>query len=131
MEKEYGSGEGEEVEEENDDLSSELSDEAPELVTSREDFEAIMDDFMDNYELLGRKLKPVLPGDSGTEKLNTLRQAMGQDERVRIRSADDDDEEELDDDRLFAGYKAAEKEDTWDCETVLSKSNRSKLIQRI
>jgi protein LTV1 len=122
MEKEYGSGEGEEVEEENDDLSSELSDEAPELVTSREDFEAMMDDFMDNYELLGRKLKPVLPGDSGPEKLNTLRQAMGQDERVRIRSADDDDDE-LNDDRLFAGYNAAEKEDTWDCETVLSESN--------
>ncbi|KIK47611.1 hypothetical protein CY34DRAFT_799121 [Suillus luteus UH-Slu-Lm8-n1] len=119
MENEYGSGEGEEVEEENDDLSSELSDEAPELVTSREDFEAMMDDFMDNYELLGRKLKPVLPGDSGPEKLNTLRQAMGQDERVRIRSADDDDDE-LDDDRLFAGYNAAEKEDTWDCETVLT-----------
>jgi protein LTV1 len=123
MEKEYGSGEGEEVEEENDDLSSELSDEAPELVTSREDFEAMMDDFMDNYELLGRKLKPVLPGDSGPEKLNTLRQAMGQDERVRIRSADDDDDDELDDDRLFSGYNAAEKEDTWDCETVLSESN--------
>jgi protein LTV1 len=120
MEKEYGSGEGEKVEEENDDLSSELSDEAPELVTSREDFEAIMDDFMDNYELLGRKLKPVLPGDSGPEKLNTLRQAMGQDERVRIRSADDDDDEELNDDRLFAGYNAVEKEDTWDCETVLT-----------
>ncbi|KAG2367707.1 LTV-domain-containing protein [Suillus spraguei] len=119
MEKEYGSGEGEEVEEENDDLSSELSDEAPELVTSREDFEAMMDDFMDNYELLGRKLKPVLPGDSGAEKLNTLRQAMGQDERVRIRLADDD-EDEVDDDRLFAGYNAAEKEDTWDCETVLT-----------
>ncbi|KAG1813209.1 LTV-domain-containing protein [Suillus subaureus] len=118
--KEYGSGEGEEVEEENDDLSSDLSDEAPELVTSREDFEAIMDDFMDNYEMLGRKLKPVLPGDSGPEKLNTLRQAMGQDERVRIRSADDDDDEELDDDRLFVGYSAAEKGDTWDCETVLT-----------
>ncbi|KAG1850581.1 Low temperature viability protein-domain-containing protein [Suillus subalutaceus] len=112
--------EGEEVDEENDDLSSELSDEAPELVTSREDFEAMMDDFMDNYEMLGRKLKPVLPGDSGPEKLNTLRQAMGQDERVRIRSADDDDDEELNDDRLFAQYHAAEKEDTWDCETVLT-----------
>ncbi|KAG2138671.1 Low temperature viability protein-domain-containing protein [Suillus bovinus] len=120
MDKEYGSGEGEEVEEENDDLSSELSDEAPELITSREDFEAMMDDFMDNYELLGRKLKPVLPGDTGTEKLNTLRQAMGQDERIRIISADDDDNEELTDDRLFAGYSAAEKEDTWDCETVLT-----------
>ncbi|KAG0707564.1 Low temperature viability protein-domain-containing protein [Suillus ampliporus] len=121
MENEYGSGEGEEVEEENDDLSSELSDEAPELITSREDFEAMMDDFMDNYELLGRKLKPVLPGDSGPEKLNTLRRAMGQDERVRIKSADDDDdEEELDDERLFAGYNVTEKEDRWDCETVLT-----------
>ncbi|OJA15960.1 putative protein 45 [Rhizopogon vesiculosus] len=111
MEKEYGSGEEEEIEEENDVLSSELSDEAPELITSREDFEAMMDDFMDNYELLGRKLKPVLPGDSGPEKLNTLRRAMGQDERVRIRSADDDEDEQLDDEELFAAYHAAEKED--------------------
>ncbi|OAX36748.1 Low temperature viability protein [Rhizopogon vinicolor AM-OR11-026] len=120
MEKEYGSGEEEEVEEENDGLSSELSDEAPELVTSREDFEAMMDDFMDNYEILGRKLKPVLPGDSGPEKLDTLRRAMGQDERVRIRSADDDEDEQLDDERLFAAYHAAEKEDRWDCETILT-----------
>lgn len=120
MDKEYGSGE-EEIEDENDGLSSELSDEAPELITSREDFEAMMDDFMDNYELLGRKLKPVLPGDSGPEKLNTLRRAMGQDERVRIVSADDNDEE-LDDKQLFAGYDAAEKEDMWDCETILSES---------
>ena len=125
MEKEYGSGEEgeeeEEVEEEND-FSSELSDEAPELITSREDFEAMMDDFMDNYELLGRKLKPVLPGDSGPEKLDTLRRAMGQDERVRIKSADDDDDEELDDAHIFAAYHATEKEDRWDCETILSES---------
>jgi protein LTV1 len=121
MDKEYGSGEEEEVEEEND-VSSELSDEAPELITSRGDFAAMMDDFMDNYELLGRKLKPILPGDSGPEKLDTLRRAMGQDERVRIRSADDDDEEELDDDALFAQYHAPEKEDRWDCETILSEA---------
>ena len=117
MVKEYGSDE-EDIDEENDALSSDLSDEAPELITSREDFEAMMDDFMDNYELLGRKLKPVLPGDSGPEKLNTLRRAMGQDERVRIISADDDNE--LDDEQLFAGYNATEKEDRWDCETILS-----------
>jgi protein LTV1 len=121
MDKEYGSGEEEEDE---NDVSSEPSDEVPELITSREDFKAMMDDFMDKHEILGRKLKPILPGDSGPEKLDTLRRAMGQDERVRIRSADDDDEEELDDDALFAQYHAPEKEDRWDCETILSESFR-------
>ncbi|KAG6333743.1 hypothetical protein ID866_5344 [Astraeus odoratus] len=120
MVKEYGSDGAEEVEEEavsSSDLSD--SDEAPELITSREDFAAMVDDFMDNYELVGRKLKPVLEGSSAVDKLDTLRRAMGQDERVRISMAEADDEEG-DDERLFASYHANEKEDRWDCETVLT-----------
>jgi len=90
MEKEYG--EEDDDDEGNDNLSDDSSDSAPDLITTREDFEAMMDDFLDNYELLGRKMKPVLPGDSGVDKLNTLRRALGQDERVRIGIANEEDD---------------------------------------
>ena len=116
MEKEY-------AEFEDDDLSDEISDSAPHLITSREDFEAMMDDFLDNYELLGRKMMPVLSGDTGVDKLNTLRRALGQDERVRIGitgEASGRDEE-----KLLMPYEVEDKKDRWDCETILSEfSNR-------
>lgn len=76
----------------------------------------MMDDFLGNYEMLGRKMKPKLEGDSGIEKLNTLRQAMGQDERVRIQ----DDAEEEDD--ILMPLELEDKKDRWDCETILSQS---------
>lgn len=124
MAKEYGSDEDTL---ENDELetastgSSLSSSEAPDLITSREDYAEMVDDFMDRYELLGRKLKPVLAGESGADKLETLRRGLGQDERVRVISMDADDEKELDDDELFRAYDVNEKEDRWDCETILSK----------
>lgn len=122
MLKEYDSDEGEGVDGRtmtSSDLSD--SDEAPELITSREDFAAIVDDFMENYELVGRKLKQVLPGDSGVDKLDALRQAMGQTELTKISAAQDADDNSDDDEKLFASYHANEKEDRWDCETILSK----------
>ncbi|KAH7930486.1 Low temperature viability protein [Leucogyrophana mollusca] len=122
MDKEYGSDEGEEAghEDGDDDTPSETSDEAPDLITTREDFEAMMDDFLGNYEILGRRLKPVLPGDTGAGKLETLRRTMGQDERVRITSGDSDEDD--DDEKLFAAFHAndEDKKDRWDCETILT-----------
>ncbi|KAF9245715.1 Low temperature viability protein-domain-containing protein [Melanogaster broomeanus] len=126
VEKEYGSDDGENLDDdaiETASTSSSLSSSsAPDLVTSREDFATMLDDFMNNYELLGRKLKPVLPGDSGANKLETLRRAMGQDERVRVvvTGEEDEEHEELGDEDLFMGYDATEKEDKWDCETILT-----------
>jgi protein LTV1 len=112
MEKEYG-----EDNDEDEDLSGDDSDSAPDLITTREDFEEMMDDFLDNYELLGRKMKPVLPGDNGLDKLNTLRRALGQDERVRINEDDDGSDEE----KIPMPYEEEDKKDRWDCETILSK----------
>ena len=43
---------------------------------SREDFEAIMDDFLDNYEVVGKKMVQVLPGRDGAEKLDSMRKAL-------------------------------------------------------
>jgi protein LTV1 len=111
---EYPSNESEEEEE---NTISEQSDSAPELITSREDFESMMDDFLDNYEILGRKMKHKLAGDTGIEKLNTLRMAMGQDDRVRVGSDDEEEEEE----DIMAPLED-DKTDRWDCETVLSES---------
>lgn len=98
------------------------SDDAPDLITSREDFESMMDEFLNDYEQLGRKLKPKLPGETGPEKLDTIRRAMGQDDRVRIGEG----EEEDDSNDIYAVLKEDDKKDRWDCETILSKyiSNR-------
>lgn len=124
MAKEYGSDEDPL---DNDGLetastsSSLSSSSAPDLITSREDYDGMVDEFIERYELVGRKLKPVLAGESGADKLETLRRALRQDERVRVIAVGVGDEKELDDEELFRAYDANEKEDRWDCETILSK----------
>ncbi|WVQ77750.1 40S ribosomal protein S27 [Cryptococcus sp. DSM 104548] len=101
----------------------------PEL--SRDDFESIMDDFLDNYEVVGRRLRPALGGTtmSGPEKLKVLRTAIeGQDEekeenRKRIMEIE---KEEMS--RGGKGPKRPERTERvrledgpkWDVESVLS-----------
>lgn len=116
--KEYNEGS-----DENDSFSDEDndSDDAPELITSREDFESMMDEFLNDYEILGRKLKPKLAGDTGAEKLDTIRRAMGQDERVRIRGEHDDNDNDND---IMMPFEVDDKKDRWDCETILSEYTR-------
>lgn len=111
MDKEYGSGEDSDV----DDDATDGSDEAPELITSREDFTSMMDDFLTNYEFLGRKMKHKLEGESGAEKLNTLRRAMGHDERIRLEV-----DGESDVDGVKKSIEVEVKGARWDCETILS-----------
>lgn len=94
------------------------SDEAPELITSREDFDSMVNTFLNDYEILGRKMKPKMEGESGVDKLDVFRRAMGQDERVRIM---DGEEEEVNDAELDAHlFPENDKKDRWDCETILS-----------
>jgi protein LTV1 len=107
---------------------------APPLV-SREDFDAILDDFLDNFEVVGSKYRPALGTTrlSGPEKLEVLRNAveggaegLGKEEnRRRI----------LEIERIGRGagvgkiekmMKIKREEDEgnkWDVETVLSKSS--------
>lgn len=99
-----------------DDLDD-CDDQAPELITSRADFDSMVNTFLNNFEILGRKMKPRLEGESGVEKLDILRRAMGQDERVRVTNGDEEDE--VDDAELFPDE--GDKKDRWDCETILSK----------
>ncbi|KAI0068032.1 LTV-domain-containing protein [Artomyces pyxidatus] len=113
IEKEYME-DGDEEDEMPDD--SDDSDSAPQLITSREDFDSLMDDFLDNYEILGGKMKPSLQG-TGPEKLEALRLAMGRDSRVKDRDSEgssDDDED------IYAALEKEDKKDRWDVETVLT-----------
>jgi protein LTV1 len=80
-----------------------------------------MDDFLHNYEVSGGKMKPSLHG-SGPEKLQSLRVAMGRDERVMIENLD---QEEAKDDDVYAAIEEDEKRERWDVETVLSKWYRA------
>ncbi|KAJ6541895.1 Low temperature viability protein-domain-containing protein [Mycena capillaripes] len=109
--KEYNSDEDAEPSEDEED-----DDDAPQLITSREDFESMMDEFLNDYEILGRKMKPVLEGGTGAAKLDTLRRAMGQDERVRLEHA----VEEEDDGDILIPLDIDDRKDRWDCETILT-----------
>ncbi|KAH8997431.1 LTV-domain-containing protein [Lactarius akahatsu] len=112
IEKEYMEDEGREDE----PPDSDGSDSTPELITSREDFEALMDDFLRNYEVSGGKMKPSLQG-SGPEKLQSLRLAMGRDERVLV---DSPDQQEHVDGVINSMIEEKGKRGRWDVETVLT-----------
>lgn len=94
--------------------ASDDTDEAPELITSRDDFEAMMSEFISDYEILRRKMRLKLPGDTGTERLNVLRRSMGRDQRVRVQNDSEEDNEAL-------VPINTEDKDRWDCETILCK----------
>jgi len=113
-----------------DDISNdgEQSAEVPELITSRNDFDSMVNDFLSNYEILGRKMKMKLEGGTGPEKLNILRQTMGQGRHDQI--ADLESEEDGED--IFRTDQENEKA-KWDCETILttytSLENHPRLIR--
>lgn len=77
-----------------------------------------MDEFLNDYEILGRKLKLKLDGETGLEKLDTVRRALGQDERAQLCDIEDDD---VDDDDILMPFDVDDKKDRWDCETILCK----------
>ncbi|KAI0094505.1 LTV-domain-containing protein [Irpex rosettiformis] len=106
LQKEYDSDE-EEREEDSD------TDSAPELITSREDFDAMMNEFLDNYEIVGGKMKPVLAGNTAVDKLDTIRKGLGE---AKIRDDIDDDVE----DDILMPVDIDEPKDRWDCETILT-----------
>lgn len=72
-----------------------------------------MDEFLDNYEVVAGKMRPTLPG-SATEKLDTVRKALGE---AKLRDAE---ESESEDDDILMPLDVDDKKDRWDCETILS-----------
>ncbi|KAI0756547.1 Low temperature viability protein-domain-containing protein [Daedaleopsis nitida] len=108
IQREYDSSEDEDEEPGLDDL-----DEAPDLIASRADFDSMMDEFLDKYEVIAGKMRPTLPG-SATEKLDTVRKALGE---AKIRDAE---ESESDDGDILMPLDVDDKKDRWDCETILT-----------
>lgn len=78
----------------------------------------MMNEFLDNYEILGGKMRPILAGDTPHEKLDTIRKALG---AAKIRDVDAD---EVEDDILMP-VDLDEDKDRWDCETILCTLNPS------
>ncbi|KAI0692978.1 Low temperature viability protein-domain-containing protein [Cytidiella melzeri] len=106
IQKEYDTDEDEE--DEGSDYDS-----APELITSREDFDAMMNEFLEDFEIVGGKMRPVLSGESAVDKLDTFRKALG---RAQIRDQEDDDGEG----DFLMPVDIDEAKDRWDCETILT-----------
>lgn len=93
---------------------------------SREDFDAILDDFLENYEVVGRRMRPALGGTglTGPEKLQVLRSAVegeGDDRDANRQLV-------LEIERLGRGQKAPKEKrekvkvdeaEKWDVESVL------------
>jgi protein LTV1 len=80
-----------------------------------------MEDFLDRYELVGGKVRPILEGSTGAQKLETLRNAMVEGmSRMDIRdnTSDDDEEDNIPMPSIVGMGKDKER---WDCETILSK----------
>lgn len=124
MLREYGGEEEEgDMDEELSQIDEEDSDEAPDLITSRDDFDGMINEFLNDYEILGRKLRPKLEGETGAEKLDTFRRALGE-ATIREGAYEEDDDEP----QFYV--EEDDKKDRWDCETILSMS-ALRLLRRI
>lgn len=75
-----------------------------------------MDEFLDDYEVIAGKMRPVLPG-SAIDKLDAVRKGLG---AAVIRDSAEDSGQE--DDDILMPLDLDEKKDRWDCETILSMS---------
>ncbi|KAI7901719.1 Low temperature viability protein-domain-containing protein [Cokeromyces recurvatus] len=58
---------------EDEDESEEMNEEE---IQQREDFESILDDFLEKYEIIGRKMEPKMEGESSAAKLDSYRQGL-------------------------------------------------------
>ncbi|KAI1305157.1 hypothetical protein EDD11_005018 [Mortierella claussenii] len=98
----------------------------------RKDFDSILDDFLDKFEIVGSKMVPRLEGATGENKLTTIRNALLVDDAEEERSMattvggtrrpvkknlDDDMATELQTD--FRS-RAERLRDNWDVQTILS-----------
>ena len=93
-------------------------------MVTREDFESILDDFLDKYEVVGRRMVPKLEGDTSEAKLETIRNALGE-----ARLSDDDKDEKpmpsrpVKEDRIEGvdvWERPVKQRAAWDCQTVLT-----------
>ncbi|KAJ2674248.1 Protein ltv1 [Coemansia sp. RSA 1085] len=98
-------------------------------ISSRADFESVLNEFLNDYELTGKKMQAVVEGGSGAGKLDTYRDGLVEGseaskravvqaaQRILEESATKSDKQDADElDEIFK-----EKERTpWDCQSILS-----------
>ncbi|KAG1406037.1 hypothetical protein G6F60_003204 [Rhizopus arrhizus] len=90
----------------------------------RADFDAILDDFLDKYEIVGRKMQPKLEGESSTQKLDTFRQSLIKPEltqdttTVAVKTTTKLTREALE--AAMPQRPTEKKMATWDCQTIIS-----------
>jgi protein LTV1 len=100
---------------------------------SREDFDNILDDFLEKYEVVGSKYRPALGGTglTGVEKLAVLRAAV--DDEVEGLGKEENTRRILEFERMERGVKAPKEkrervkdegndEEKWDVESILCTS---------
>jgi len=125
FEKEYASG-GSLDDDELENASDISADSEPPLLNPREDFDAVMDEFL-RLELVGNKLAPSLEGDTPTEKLNAIRKTLvAGDDAARRRALLD--RVYVDDTKVPIPVDVDAEKERWDCETILSESVGKEVI---
>ncbi|KAJ2655237.1 Protein ltv1 [Coemansia sp. RSA 1200] len=104
----------------------------PKPLSTRPDFDNVMRDFLDSYELTGKKMQTKVEGTTGAGKLSTYRHAMlddtatGAENRRRLLAVGTRQIEEtnaktkeMDDAEIDELFKGPERT-PWDCQSVLS-----------
>ncbi|KAJ9060794.1 Protein ltv1 [Entomophthora muscae] len=100
-----------------DENTDDEEDDCPQLVL-REDFAAVADDFLENFEVVGRRMVPRMEGETSTDKFDRMRRSL-------IASADTKKHIQnlvVDEDPLPEIEQVQEeaREARWDCESILS-----------
>ncbi|KAI9501282.1 Low temperature viability protein-domain-containing protein [Coemansia spiralis] len=108
------------------------SDGNPKPISSRPDFESVMNEFLADYELTGKRMQVVVEGGTGAGKLSTFRNAMFDAsktteenkkkllqvglQQIEESNAKTKEMEEAEFDELFKEKKRT----PWDCQTILT-----------
>ncbi|KAI8379564.1 Low temperature viability protein-domain-containing protein [Radiomyces spectabilis] len=108
------------MEDEDEDEEEDSNDEAFE---ERGDFDSILDEFLEKYELVGKKMEPKLEGETSGDKLDTIRRALFatklEDNQEKKESSKNKPRKEGEFEDLFARPEQRQR-DTWDVQSVLS-----------
>ncbi|ORX49091.1 Low temperature viability protein [Hesseltinella vesiculosa] len=104
------------------DDDEEEEEEEGQTLEERADFDAILDEFLEKYEVVGRKMAPRLEGDTSVAKLDTIRHAL---DTLAISEAYNDDETKptrKHDPELNKLIMPVEPKhhQTWDCQSIIS-----------
>ncbi|CAB4403932.1 unnamed protein product [Rhizophagus irregularis] len=88
----------------------------------RQDFSQILDEFLDKYEINGRKVVQKLEGDNAQDQLETIRQGLG---KVIVNDDNSSQNETIKEEKrgdIFVHVDSEEKDEgqNWDCQSILS-----------